>query len=83
MLGINNRDLQTFKVDLENTETIMSSSAGKEVLDRGLIMASESGIFVYEDVARVQKAGCDVILVGESLVKQGDPKTGVETLLQV
>lgn len=83
MLGINNRDLQTFKVDLANTETIMSSSAGKEVLDRGLIMASESGIFVYEDVARVQKAGCDVILVGESLVKQGDPKTGVETLLQV
>lgn len=83
MLGINNRDLQTFKVDLGNTETIMSSNAGREVLDRGLIMASESGIFVYEDVSRVQKAGCDVILVGESLVKQGDPKTGVETLLQL
>ena len=83
MLGINNRDLQTFKVDLANTETIMSSEAGKEVLERGMIMASESGIFVYEDVARVQQAGCNVILVGESLVKQGDPKTGTEELLQV
>ena len=83
MLGINNRDLQTFKVDLANTETIMSSDAGKEVLRRGLSMASESGIFVYEDVARVQEAGCNVILVGESLVKQGDPKTGVENLLQI
>ena len=46
-------------------------------------MASESGIFVYEDVARVQEAGCNVILVGESLVKQGDPETGVKNLLQI
>lgn len=83
MLGINNRDLQTFKVDLGNTEEIMASDAGKEVAKRGLLMASESGIFVYEDVARVQKAGCEVILVGESLVKQGDCKKGVEELLKV
>jgi indole-3-glycerol phosphate synthase len=83
MLGINNRDLQTFKVDLANTEMIMGSAAGQEVLERGLIMASESGIFVYEDVERVQKAGCEVILVGESLVKQGDCKKGVEELLKV
>ena len=83
MLGINNRDLQTFKVDLAVTEEIMESSAGKEVLQRGLMMASESGIFVNEDVLRVQKAGCETILVGESLVKQGDPKAGVEQLLQV
>ena len=83
MLGINNRDLQTFKVDLANTEDIMRSDAGQEVLRRGMLMASESGIFVYEDVERVQKAGCEVILVGESLVKQGDCKKGVEELLRV
>ncbi len=83
MLGINNRDLQTFKVDLANTEEIMASAAGKEVLERGLIMASESGIFVFEDVNRVQKAGCEVILVGESLVKQGDCAKGVKDLLRI
>jgi len=83
MLGINNRDLGTFKVDLANTEEIMASAAGKEVLERGLVMASESGIFVFEDVDRVQKAGCEVILVGESLVKQGDCAKGVKDLLRI
>ena len=83
MLGINNRDLQTFKVDLANTEAIMESDAGKQVLERGLMMASESGIFVHDDVLRVQNAGCETILVGESLVKQGDPKTGVKELLNI
>lgn len=83
MLGINNRDLQTFKVDLKVTEDIMNSAAGKEVVSRGLLMAGESGIFTPEDVARVQAAGCGAILVGESLVKQGDPEKGVKELLQI
>jgi indole-3-glycerol phosphate synthase len=83
MLGINNRDLQTFKVDLAVTEHIMASPEGQEVISRGLIMAGESGIFTPEDVARVQAAGCGAILVGESLVKQGDPAAGVKALLQL
>lgn len=81
MLGINNRDLQTFKVDLHNTKSIMESDAGKEVLARGMVMAGESGIFTPEDVAFIQDAGCKAILVGESLVKQGDPAKGVRELL--
>ncbi|EFN54105.1 hypothetical protein CHLNCDRAFT_25164 [Chlorella variabilis] len=82
MLGINNRDLQTFKVDLGNTKQIMESAAGQEVLKRGIIMAGESGIFTPDDVAFVQSAGCGAILVGESIVKQGDPEAAVRTLLE-
>ncbi len=81
MLGINNRDLQTFKVDLKNTKDIMESSAGQEVLARGMVMAGESGIFTPDDVKFIQEAGCKAILVGESLVKQGDPAKGVQELL--
>lgn len=83
MLGINNRDLETFIVDLGNTEQIMASPEGQEVKDRNLFMAGESGIFTYEDVARVQAAGCGAVLVGESLVKQGDPAAGVKELLRL
>ncbi|PRW39057.1 indole-3-glycerol phosphate synthase [Chlorella sorokiniana] len=83
MLGINNRDLQTFKVDLDNTKQIMESPAGQQVLQRGLIMAGESGIFTPADVAFVQSAGCGAILVGESIVKQGDPEAAVKTLLEL
>jgi len=80
-LGINNRDLTTFEVTLENTKTIMESDAGKEVLDRGILMTGESGIFTYDDVAYLQQYGVGAILVGESIVKQDDTETAVKNLL--
>ena len=54
-----------------------------QVLEQGLLMAGESGIFTPDDVAFVQLAGCGAILVGESLVKQGDPASGVKQLLSL
>lgn len=83
LLGINNRDLGTFKVDLANTQNIMESPAGIEAQARGIPVVGESGIFVPADVAFVQAAGCSAILVGESLVKQGDPAAGIKTLLSL
>jgi len=83
LLGINNRDLGTFKVDLGLTATLMGSVAGQQVKQRGIMMTGESGIFTPEDVAFVQAAGVGAILVGESLVKQGDPATGVKKLLSL
>jgi len=80
-LGINNRDLTTFEITLENTRIIMESDAGKEVLDRGLLMTGESGIFTFDDVAFLQQFGVGAILVGESIVKQDDPRSAVKALL--
>lgn len=74
MIGINNRDLKTFQVDLAVTERLAqalgtSSSA----------LISESGIKTKEDVLRVKAAGADAILVGETFMKSEDlPKKLVE-----
>lgn len=81
MLGINNRDLGTFKVDLAHTARLMDTAPGREVAARGILMVGESGIFTPADVAFVAAAGVGAILVGESLVKQGDPAAGARALL--
>jgi indole-3-glycerol phosphate synthase len=75
--------LGTFKVDLAVTRRIMESAAGQEVARRGILMVGESGIFTPDDVAFVQASGVGAILVGESLVKQGDPAAGVRQLLSL
>jgi indole-3-glycerol phosphate synthase len=59
----------------------MASETGKKVQELGIPVIGESGIFTPEDVKVVQDAGCKGILVGESIVKQGDHKGAVETLL--
>ena len=48
---------------------------------RGLLMAGESGIFGPPDVAALAAAGCGAILVGESLVREGDPEAAARALL--
>ncbi len=75
IVGINNRDLRTFEVDLATTERIAALLRGVSVL------VSESGIFVPADVARVAKAGAASILVGESLMRQADVERATRELL--
>jgi len=82
MLGINNRDLGTFKVDLDVTRQIMSSDAGKKATTEfGKIVACESGVFTPADVAFASDNGCGALLVGESLVREGDAAAAVRALL--
>ena len=54
-----------------------------QVTRRGFLMAGESGIFTPEHVAFVEQTGCGAILVGESLVKEGDPEQAVKKLLSL
>lgn len=63
IVGINNRDLGTFDVDLGVTESLC-----REVPDN-VILVSESGIKTSRDVARVKACGADAILVGEALMR--------------
>jgi len=83
MVGINNRDLETFEVDLDCTRRLLAGDLGAQVRERGILMVGESGIFTPEHVSFVQDAGCEAILVGESLVKQTDACTGVRRLLSL
>ena len=68
LIGVNNRDLKTFKVDLNETEKIAAQFPFLE--ERVLI--SESGIETTGDATRVAKAGASAILVGETLMKSSD-----------
>ena len=67
IIGINNRNLSTFVVDLQTTVKLAEHPALGEV-----VLISESGIVTGEDVMRVQKAGANGILVGETLMKSDD-----------
>lgn len=64
IIGINNRDLTTFEVDLETTEEMASM-----IIDPETIVVSESGIKTKDDVLQVEEAGANVILVGETLMR--------------
>lgn len=67
IIGINNRDLKTFHVDLEITNELASM-----VIDQDTIIVSESGIRTREDVEKAADAGANVILVGETLMRSTD-----------
>lgn len=81
LIGVNNRSLETFKVDLNTTKTVLASESGKWIRERGHLAVCESGIFTPKDVQQAVDAGSHVILVGESLVKQGDRAKGVKALV--
>ena len=75
IIGINNRNLQTFETKLETTLELAAKIPGDRVI------VSESGIFTRTDVEKLMAAGVDAILVGESLMREPDPGVKVKELL--
>jgi indole-3-glycerol phosphate synthase len=80
LIGVNNRNLKTFKVDLATTEQLAAKMSETGKLDK-LLLVAESGIHTRADVVRLKKAGAKAILVGESLVKQGNIPEKVRELI--
>jgi len=74
IIGVNNRDLKTFKVDLSIFEKL-----AKQLKANDVVLISESGIHNKEDALRVANAGAHAILVGESLMKSGDVPAMIES----
>lgn len=80
LIGINNRNLETFEVDISNTRKLLEGERGQLIQQKGIIVVGESGLFTPDDIAYVQEAGVKAVLVGESIVKQNDPAKGITGL---
>lgn len=75
LIGVNNRDLRTFEVDLEHTLRL------RERVPAECLLVAESGIRTPADVARLSAAGVNAMLVGESLITRPDIGAAVDALL--
>ncbi len=75
LIGVNNRNLHTFEVDLDHTIRM------RERVPDECVLVGESGIRTRTDVARLEAAGVDAMLVGESLMRSADIGAAVDELL--
>ena len=74
MIGVNNRNLQTFDVDINNSIKLRS------LVPEDIIFVSESGIKTKEEIDELRKIGTDAVLIGETLMKSNDIVAELEQL---
>ncbi|HEY4996391.1 MAG TPA: indole-3-glycerol phosphate synthase TrpC [Solirubrobacteraceae bacterium] len=74
IIGVNNRDLRDFSVEVERTERLMDR------MPAGAIVVSESGIAACEQLQRLERRGVQAVLVGETLMRAGDPAAALRAL---
>ncbi len=80
LVGVNNRDLASFEVDLGTTE-FLSKMFRSRLEEQSTLLVSESGLFTRADLDRVLLAGASAVLVGESLMRQVDITAGLNRLI--
>ena len=76
IIGINNRNLKTFKVDIQTTEKLAKG------LPKDTLLISESGIQNHQDLIYFKSLGAKAVLVGESLMKSKDAGLALQRLLE-
>lgn len=81
LVGINNRNLETFTVDITNTKHLLEAIAPN--LKSEILWVSESGLYTNQDLELVAEYGANAVLVGESLVKQEDIEAATKLLLNI
>ena len=75
IVGVNNRDLRDFSVEVERTFTLL------ERIPENVVVVSESGIWTPAHLARLRRAGVHAALVGERLMREDDPAAALAELL--
>jgi indole-3-glycerol phosphate synthase len=75
LVGINNRDLMTFSVDLAHSIKL------RPLIRRGALAVSESGISTVADVRALREAGFKAVLIGEGLIRQSDRSAAVRSII--
>ena len=81
LIGINNRNLEDFSVDLQTTCYLLSERQ-EPLRSRNMLVVSESGLYTAADLALVATAGASAVLVGEALMRQPDPTLALSQLLK-
>jgi indole-3-glycerol phosphate synthase len=79
LVGINNRNLEDFTVNLATTQQLLAQR--QQLQSLGITVVSESGLYTPADLSIVAEAGAHAVLVGESLIKQNDIEQAVRSLL--
>ncbi len=79
LVGINNRNLEDFSVDLQTTCKLLAARSN-QLIERNIIVVSESGLHTPDDLKIVANCGTGAVLIGESLVKQPDIEAAVKKL---
>lgn len=75
IIGINNRNLKDFSVDIQQTIRLC------KMIPEGIIVVSESGIHTARDIALLKSHGIQAVLVGESLIRSEDPGLALKSLI--
>jgi indole-3-glycerol phosphate synthase len=79
LIGINNRNLADFSVDLRTTADLLAARRSV-IQERGILIVSESGFLTGADLRQVSQVGANAVLIGESLVKHPQPAEAIAAL---
>ncbi len=74
IIGVNNRDLKTFKVDIQTSLKL------KKILPNSILFVSESGITTRKDILELEKINTNAVLIGEWLMRQRDKQKALQIL---
>lgn len=74
MIGVNNRDLKTFQVDINNSLRL------RNMVPKEILFVAESGIKTADDIEALRRAGADGVLIGETLMRSSDRKAMLDEL---